>query len=184
MKNLTKDSLIKEIETRDARIRELEKALSERPLIDVQLPHVPWDIPMGEEHYLSSLKFEGEGDAETFGTLVAPVLLEALRRCGIKSGHGIKTKGELRLSRLGYTAAGCIVVPEVVANCIAELLNAAGRYGKACYADGYKKGSDALNRLRNGETDLASFDETREREIAQKTQNSYKAHKVREYEDR
>jgi hypothetical protein len=150
MKATTKAELQKHIETLDAEIRELRKAvsaLSSKEAMEIRLPVVARDVPKGNAPYLR------EGLMERLVVVMEP----SLRKHGARLL--VPAKSHLRLSDNIYRGHGDpIVVPVVWGEVMAEIMDCAAAFARECYADGFRAGSDLLGRLSRGEITTDGFE--------------------------
>ena len=159
----TKLELEKKIAELELQIHERDKAiciLSENEGMEIILPRVARDMPTGDAPHLS---FQ-QGLAERLIRIMEP----ALRKHGAKLKYTRPAKSLNLKDNIHSDIGDHIVWGEVMA----EIIDCAAEFGRACYAQGYKQGSDLLGRLTRSEITADEFDESLDKEKAIRRQEN------------
>lgn len=182
----TKAELEVEIERLNQVIRDQEKLLrgvrSEAVEVTIPAPGSEYSSRLSHAPYISTFSSKKN---EPWVAKVLTYVYAAIRQIGVRTDvrTGIGGGGGYMIFTESAPYGEQWVVPKLIAECLAELINRAGDFGHDCYIHGHREGTDLLRQLGSGRLTPDEFNDRKALEEATENHNNYKRYKVRKWDE-
>jgi len=150
----SKLQLESKIDELQKKINNLEKGihiLSKNNGMEIKLPQCERDMPTGDAPHLSHQK----GLTEKLICILEP----ALRKHGVKLSCTSPAKSLTLKDNIHRSYGDTILVPTIWGEVMVDIIDCAAEFGRLCYAEGFKNGSNMLVRMSRGEITTEQFED-------------------------
>lgn len=166
----TKAELEAQIASLEATIREQGRTLAALSSASAMEVRLPWKGYGGNRGSAPLIKSKGFDDV--WLQKVLPLVVKAILKHGTLSTiHGCSHKSETDLNDSIYASGDRYIIPAIAGEILLELLNAAAEFGRLCYSDGVREGSNILKQLADGKITEENYEDRVAREKAIDTQD-------------